>query len=743
MTGTAVAAGRPIARVNATLVFWGGLTLLGALLLPWARAGRELLVFAPDTAGLDLLAREWAMVMVVVCGALAALLGVAPQPLYVRGRLAVLSGTVGALAAVWMLVARGTPLGPGALVAVLGFLALVGIGLAFGGYVLADAFIGVCIVWAAAFVLIFILYPLWSVLEASVFVNGRLTLDAVRETIRSPSYLLIDNPATPQNEWRQALVAGGVLTCLAAAAAGVLTRRLRPTVLWTLLAAVGGTGLIALYLGFGAVRNSVLLAIIVSSVSTALGFLFALLAERSRLATRRLLGPVSILPIITPPFVLGLAIIYLFGRRGFITYTLMGLSTDVFFGPLGVSIAQILAYTPIAFLILQGVVQALNVALEEAAETLGANRWHILRTVTWPLARPGVANAFLLVAIESLADFGNPVIVGGGKPYLATEVYFALIGRFNMNQAAVFGVTLLAMTLTIFLIQNRWIGKASYVTVTGRPGQGLTRPLPRALDYGVTGVFVLWVLAIVLLYGSVVLGSVTKLWGFDYTFTLANLKGLSPTGWHVFRTTAWLSAIAAIPSTAVGFLIGYLVTRYAFPGKNVLEFTSMLSFATPGTVMGIGYILAFNQGTLLFTGTGFIIILAFVFRNMPVALRAGVASIHQIDRSLEEASTMLRAGSATTLRRIVLPLVRAAILSGLVFSFVRAMTAISQIIFLITPGTNLATTQILTYINYGTVGLAAALSWLLVVFMALVIIVLYQVTQRLGTRLAGEMPTLG
>jgi iron(III) transport system permease protein len=156
--------------------------------------------------------------------------------------------------------------------------------------------------------------------------------------------------------------------------------------------------------------------------------------------------------------------------------------------------------------------------------------------------------------------------------------------------------------------------------------------------------------------------------------------------------------------------------------------------------MGIGYILAFNQGPLLLTGTELVIILAFVFRNMPVALRAGVAAIHQIDSSLEEASTMLRAGSATTLRRVVAPLVRGAILSGLIFSFVRAMTAISQVIFLITPRTNLATTQILSYVNYGTVGLGAALSWVLVLFMALVIVAMYLVSNRLGGRPAAEMP---
>jgi len=739
MAGTAVVTARPLSRINATLVGWGAVTLLGALLLPWARTGRDLGVFAPQTTGFDLFSRDWMLGVAVVCAAIAGAVGTVPLPLFARGRLALAAGVIGTITAAWSISARGAPMGPGAFITILGLLALIGIGLALGGYLRADAFIGVCIVWAAAFVMIFILYPLWAVLQASVFVKGRFTLDVVRETIQSPSFLLINNPGTPEDEWHMALVAGAIVTVVVAVAVFALTRRVRPTVLWTLGAAVGGTSLIALYLGFGAVRNSVMLALVVSVVSTGLGFLFAVLAERSRLPIRRLFGPVSILPIITPPFVLGLAIIYLLGRRGFITYQLLGLSTTVFFGPLGVALAQILAYTPIAFLILQGVVQALNVSLEEAAETLGANRWHILRTVVWPLARPGIANAFLLVAIESLADFGNPIVVGGGKPYLATEVFFSLIGRYNPNEAAVFGVALLMMTLALFVVQNRWIGKASYVTVTGKPGQGLTRPLPRALDLGGTGVFVLWVLVIVVLYGSVAVGSVTKLWGFDNTFTLAHLKGLSPTGWAVFRTTAVLSAVAAIPSTAVGFLIGYLVTRVTFPGRDMLEFSSMLSFATPGTVMGIGYILAFNQGPLLLTGTTFVIVLAFVFRNMPVALRAGVASIYQIDRSLEEASTMLRAGSSTTLRRVVLPLVRAAVLAGLVFSFVRAMTAISQVIFLITPQTNLATTQILSYVNYGTVGLAAALSWVLVVFMALVNVALYQITRRLGVRQTAEM----
>jgi iron(III) transport system permease protein len=730
----------PAQRVgfNATLLAWGGISFLGALLLPWSRPGRELFVLLPERIGLVLAGQSLLIAAVLVCGFLAGALGLIPWPEARRGRGAVVLGTVGSILTLVYVLAARQPFSGGPVAALLGMLAILGTGLALSGVLRADAFIGGSIVWVTLFVVVFILYPLWAVLQASVLVGGELTLRVVAETLRSPGFFLLNNPGTPRNETAVALWAGAITAAPAAVLLGVRGQARRRWI-WVPAVGVGAFVLVALYLAFGALRNSVLLAIVVGVISTGLGFVFALLGERSRLRTRRLLGPFSILPIITPPFVLGLAMIYMFGRRGWLTYQILGLSTNVFFGPLGVAVAQVLAYAPIAYLVLEGVVQSMDAALEEAAETLGASRWHVLRTVIWPLARPGIANAFLLVAIESLADFGNPIIVGGGKPFLATEVFFAIIGRFNPNEAAVYGVVLLLMTLSIFLIQRRWLGRRSYVTVTGKPSGAKARPLPPALDYATSAVFLGWVVLIVALYGSVFIGSVTKLWGFDYTFTLEHIRSLSPTGWKVFWTTTKLSAYAAIPSVLLGFLIGYLVTRIEFPGREGLEFSSMLSFAVPGTVMGIGYILAFNQGALLLTGTGVIIILAFVFRNMPVAIRSGVAAIHQIDRSLEEASTMLRANSALTLRRIVMPLVRSALLSGLVFAFVRAMTAVSQVIFLITPQYSLATTQILTYIEYGSQGRGAALASLLTVFMILIIMALYAVNRRLDVRAAREV----
>jgi len=721
---------------NLTLVAWGWITAAGVLLLPWAREGRELLAFSRGTTGLALLVK--APLIAAVTGAALAVIviGVIRWSTAERGRAALFAGAIGAALSILQLGLSGLPIGPGALIAFLGFLAVLGTGLALSGVLRTDAFLSTSLLWVTAFVLIFILYPLWSVLQAALVVRGRLTLEAVEKTLRSPGFFLLDRPATPYNEAVIALLAGGAVALLVAGgllAAGTGRRAL----LWGLASGAGVWALAVLVLGGGALRNSLLLALVVGVFSTLLGFLFALLSQRSRIRTRRLLGPFSVLPIITPPFVLGLAMIYMFGRRGFITHQVLGLSTNVFFGPVGVAVAQILSSTPIAYLVLVGVVQAMDVALEEAAETLGASRWHILRTVIWPLARPGIANALLLVAIESLADFGNPIIVGGGQPFLATEIFFAIIGRYDPNEAAVHGIVLLALTLTIFLIQHRWISRRFYVTITGRPSSASPRPLPPVLDYVVSSVFLAWVALVVLLYGSVFLGSITQVWGLDYTFTLQHLRDLSPTGWRVFWTTARLAAYAVVPSTLLGFLIGYLVTRLDFPGRRALDFSAMLSFAVPGTVMGIGYILAFNQGVLLLTGTELIIILAFTFRNMPVGIRAGVAALHQVDRSLEEASTLLRAGSATTLRRIVMPLVRPALFSGLVFSFVSAMTAVSQVIFLITPAHNLVTTQILSYVEYGSQGRGSALASLLTAALIAVVLLFYAVNRGFVARAAG------
>ncbi len=699
-------------------IFWAALTLASFALLPWERIGKAFLAWSWSSTGLALVPTAWPLLAVGLVAASAIPIGVCGQGTRRAGATLLAASTLGVMAGLYQLASAGHAFGLGGLVCLLGLLTLLGIGLAQAGHVRGGAFVAAAILWTGGLVAIFILFPLLSMLQAGVVIQGHLTAAGLRRYLTSPIFLLLRHPELPTDPIRWGTGLGIAVGAAALIGARLACGRWARALAWGIGLGIGAGLLTMLALGLGALRNSLFLAVAVGVISTGLGFIFALLESRSTLWTRRLLAPFSILPIITPAFVLGLAMIYMFGRRGFITYTLLGLSTNVFFGPLGVGVAQVLAFTPIAYLVLVGVIHSLDVSLEEAARTLRADRWTLFRTILWPLMRPGLANAILLVMIESLADFGNPLLLGGGVPFLPTEIFYAIEGRFDQHEAAVYGLVLLVITLTIFVLQRYWLGRRSYVTVTGKPSGGRPTPLPLATDLALTSVFLLFTAVAALLYGSILFGSFVKLWGINNTFTLQNYQDLMSHGVPVLLDTMRLSLLAAIPSAVLGFLVAYLTLRHRFVGRTALEFSAMLSYAIPGTVMGIGYILAFNAGALQLTGTGLIIILAFIFRGMPVGIRSGVAALTQLDPSLEEASSTLKAGTATTLRRVVLPLVRSALITGFIYSFVRAMTAVSQVIFLVSPGHDLVTVLILSWVGYGTIGRGAALSTLLIVVLA-------------------------
>jgi len=704
--------------------------MVALLALPFGRPDRELWVLENRFLALNLVpGLAWGL---LILAALMVLLSLARLPLVWRGYALVALGTAATLAGAVWLMGTATPFGLGALLALASFLMVMGIGLSESGIVQNDPFVSSSILLCSAFVLLFILYPLFTVLRESVWVKGQFTLTKIGEVLGSPLFISLENPYTSQSEnW-----VVGVLTAVAAIAGGLLagrSRKLGDVVTGIVTGAVLGWIVAAGIWGGGAFPTSLYLALIVAPVATGLGLVFALLEQRSGAAwVRRSLSIISLLPLITPPFVFAFALTYWMGRRGLITYDLLGLNTNFLFGITGVAIAQILAFTPVAFLILRGSVQGLNPSLEEASQTLRASPWRTFGGITWPLLRPGLAAAFLLSIIESLADFGNPLLLGGDRSFLATEVYLALTGRYDPNEAAVYGLVLLGLVLAIFALQRRWIGSTSFVTVTGKPGAGNFSALPGWLERSLQAVLLLWGVAVALLYGSIFFGSFVKLWGINNTFTLQNYLDFSVVGLKVLLKTSQLALVSAIIATLLGFLIAYLIARQKFFGREALEVGSMLSFATPGTVMGVAYILAFNTGPWLLTGTAVVIVLALVFRNMPAAIRGVVSGLAQIDKSLEEASTMLRAPSSTTLGRILLPLLLPQLLAGVVFAFVRGMTAISQIIFLISPGNTLATFLMLSWIEQGQLGRASAMATVMILSLLLVILALFALSRRWG-----------
>jgi iron(III) transport system permease protein len=467
------------------------------------------------------------------------------------------------------------------------------------------------------------------------------------------------------------------------------------------------------------IMNTLGVSLGVASIGTVLGFLLAYVQVKLDVPLKRLFHLAAIVPIISPPFAVAMSIITLFGRSGLITKRLLGLRYDIY-GADGLIFALTISFIPLAYLSLLGLIRGLDPALDEAATNLGAGGWHSFRTVTLPLLIPGFASSFLLLFVAAMADLGNPLLLGGNLTVLSSRIYLAIIGEYNLEAGAVLSVMLLIPSLIIFSIQYYWVSRRSYVTVTGKPtGQPrlITNPWVKWILFTIS---LLFTALIVLLYGYILVGAFTKVWGINFAFTFDHFRFvLFGYGSEAFTDTILLASIATPIAGLMGMLIAFLVVRRKFIGRPLIDLASVLGLAVPGTVVGIGLILAYHSPTLgglipKLTGTAFIIVIAYTIRSVSAAVRAGVAALHQIDSSMEEASASLGASGVTTFRKITIPLIRPAFLSGLISSFARSMTSLSPIIFLVTPQWRIMTAQILNEAETGRFGNAAAYSIVLI-----------------------------
>jgi len=483
--------------------------------------------------------------------------------------------------------------------------------------------------------------------------------------------------------------------------------------------------------------NSMILGILAATAGTILGFVFAYAITRTPLPFKRFFRMTATFPIISPPFVIALAAILLFGRAGSLTPILSRIIGEYsIYGLGGLVLVETIAYGPIAFLVLYGVLQAIDPALEEAAMDLGASRARVFATVTLPLAIPGIASAWLLVFIESMADFGNPMILSGNFRVLSVQAFLQITGMYDLSRGSTLAILLLIPTVTAFFLQKYWVARKSYVTVTGQPTGATIKRLEWYIKLPTYAACFIFTGIVFLFYGMVIWGSFQKLWGVDATLTLHNYIEMFQVGKDYIIDSLALSTLATPITGILGMFIAFLVIRKKFMGRGVMEFVAMLTFAVPGTVVGIGYILAFNQRSALFpfvlTGTAWIITTLLIFRNMPVGIRSGIAALQQIDPSIEEASADLGADSNKTFRKITLPMIAPAFFSGLAFSFVKAMTAISAIIFVVSGKWNLITVAILGFVDNSQYAQAAAMSLLLIGIVLIALSVIQLLVGRIG-----------
>jgi iron(III) transport system permease protein len=483
--------------------------------------------------------------------------------------------------------------------------------------------------------------------------------------------------------------------------------------------------------------NSIVLGAITATTGTIMGFGFAFALTRTPLPLKGFFRQSITFPIISPPFVVALSAILLFGRAGSLTPFLRNILGEYsIYGLGGLVFVETIAYGPTAFLVLYGVLQAIDPALEEASMDLGASRARVFTTVTLPLSIPGIASAWLLVFIQSMADFGNPMIISGDFRVLSVQAFLQITGMYDLSRGATLAVLLFIPTTVAFFLQKYWVSRKSYVTVTGKPTAATIKRLEWYIKVPVYTLCIVFTAMVFLLYGTIIYGSFQKLWGVDRTLTLNNYIQMFRVGKGYIVDSLSLSTLATPLTGLLGMFIAFLVIRKRFIGRGVMEFISMLTFAVPGTVVGIGYILAFNQRSSLFpfilSGTAWIIVLLLIFRNMPVGIRSGIAALQQIDPSIEEASTDLGADSNTTFRKVTLPMIAPAFFSGLAFGFVKAMTAISAVIFVVSGKWNLITVAILGFVDNSQYAPAAAMSLLLIVIVMISLGIIQLVVNRIG-----------
>ena len=529
---------------------------------------------------------------------------------------------------------------------------------------MADPIMVTTIVVLITFLTLFILYPLAMLLVDSFLNEGKITLDVFRRIFQMPSF----------------------------------TR---------------------------AITNTLKVGFVVGILSTLVGLLFAYVEVYVRMGkfTGGLFKVVSMLPVVSPPFVLSLSMIMLFGKAGIITRHLLKIYDNSVYGYWGIVIVQTLTFFPVCYMMLKGLLKNIDPSLEEAARDMGASRMKVFTSVTFPLILPGLGNAFLVTFIESIADFANPMLIGGSYDTLATTIYLQITGAYDKSGAAAMAVVLLCITLLMFAVQKYYLEAKTAATLTGKASRARMLIEDKSVRVPLTVLCAAAALFVILMYICVPIGACFPTWGrkfFPLTGKWFQKIFESYHGFQAFRDSFVLSFIASPITALLSMIISYLVVKRKFRGKGFIEAVSMLAMAVPGTVLGVGYIRGFSGG-LFHTGilqglygTGAILVIVFVVRSLPTGTRSGISALRQIDKSIEESAYDMGADSFRVFMTVTLPLIKDSFLSGLVTAFVRSITAISAIILLVTPQFLLITVQINEFAEKGSYSLACAFATILI-----------------------------
>ena len=467
--------------------------------------------------------------------------------------------------------------------------------------------------------------------------------------------------------------------------------------------------------GFRLLKNSVGSSALSAVLSTILAAAVSLHIASVRPWLRRVFMAILLLTMVSPPFVNSLSYILLYGRRGWITHGLLGLSISPY-NAWGVVLMQTLSFASLNALLLVGMLDKVDKHLPQTARDLGASGARSFVNIVLPLIRPGIVACLLISFIRGLADFGTPIVVGGRFNTIAAEIYMQITGYASLSKAAALNTLVFLPSLVLFEVYRRMMRQSD--TLLGASGAAsklengieLTGP-PRFLAHAVSLFFFVVML---LQYGCVFAGGFVKSIRGQYFFTWEHLARITANEAGALSRSVVYALIVGVAGAVFSLIFAYYVQRKGMPGGGIWDFIATMPMMIPGTCFGIGYILAFAHPPLKLTGTAAIVVLNMMFRQLPSSIRVCAAAVSQIPYALEEAARDLGAGRFKVIIHIILPNLRHAFFTCFVYNFTSAMTTAGAVLFLIQPGQKIAVFRLFDAINMGEYGVASLIATIII-----------------------------
>ena len=501
-------------------------------------------------------------------------------------------------------------------------------------------------------------------------------------------------------------------------------------------------------------KNTLFVSTVSSVISIILAFIFAYGIQRTTIKFKEIFKYIGMLPLFAPTMMHGIALVYMFGRKGAVTTGFFdnfpSLAFDInLYGPIGIIIAEVLFIFPQVFLVLNIALSVTDYRLYEAADMLGTGNIRKFFTITLPNIKYGFISSFIVAFILTFTDFGAPKVVGGNYSVLATDVYIKVVGQNNMAMGAVVSIILLIPSVIAFIIDQKVQKKQSVVFNAKSKAYVPKKDKIRDTFYYIYMTIIC--LSIISVFVTIFVSAFSKLWPYDLSFSLKNFKFYDYNGgvFLFFKNSFILALLSGIAGTVLTFMSAYLTEKKE--KKTIVDkmiyFLSIIPLALPGMVIGIAFIFFFNKTafTIPFTDvavtnpfhflykTIWIMVLANVIHFYSISFLTANTALKKLDKEFERVSLSIGIPWYKTLIHVTLPMCMDAVLEIFFYYFVNSMVTISALVFLYTSNLNLLAVAVVNLDDAGEIAKASAMS-VVILGTNIVIKIIYQIILKVLKR---------